>query len=160
MPMALAMLVPVFVIGVMVAVKRGASMRKGWSLIVALMAVFTVSSVIAVETGEDEEEVVEDVVDHDIIHEHEEAGERLRNLAVLTFALSMVGLANGKVGAAFRGVSAGMVFVLAVAAYGVGKSGGELVYDHGAANAYMETPAGPSPSTIAEPEHEDDDSDD
>jgi len=142
MPIVLAILVPVFVIGVMVAIKRGVPPQKAWRLIVALLAVFAVSTVVAVKTGSDEEEVVEEVVDHDIIHEHEEAGELLRNLTLLTFALSLVGLAGGKVGAAFRGVSSGMVFVLAVQGYRVGDSGGELVYDHGAANAYIEAPAG------------------
>jgi hypothetical protein len=136
--MALAFLIPLFVIGAIVAMRRGVAARRAWSLVVALMALLAASSFLAVKTGEDEEEVVEEVVDHDFIHEHEEKAELFRNLTLLTLVLAAVGLAKGKVGGFSRGAATGMAFVLAGLAWGVGESGGDLVYEHGAANAYIE----------------------
>lgn len=139
LPIALAMLLPLFVVGSMVVIRRGFDPRRAWSLVVALLFVLAGSSIVAVETGQDEEEVVEEVVDHDIIHEHEERAELFRNLAVLTVVISVVGLVRGKVGSFARGAGSGMVFVLAVLAFGVGETGGDLVYVHGAASAYIDS---------------------
>ena len=137
-PLALAGLVPLFVIGAIVAMRRGVDPRRAWSLAVVMIALLAGSSILAVETGEDEEEVVEEVVDHDIIHVHEERAELFRNLAVLTLILAAAGLAKGKIGGFSRGAATGMAFVVAGLAWGVGESGGDLVYEHGAANAYIE----------------------
>ncbi len=153
-PLALAGLVPLFVIGAIVAMRRGIAPRRAWSLVVAMMALLAGSSVLAVETGEDEEEVVEEVVDHDIIHVHEERAERFRNVALATLVLAVVGLASGKVGLVGRGIASGMAFLLGVLAWGVGESGGELVYEHGAANAYIEQADTAMP---ASEDHDDDD---
>jgi hypothetical protein len=154
--LALAGLVPLFVIGAIVAMRRGVAPRRAWSLVVAMMALLAGSSVLAVETGQDEEEVVEEVIDHDIIHEHEERAERFRNLALVTLVLAAAGLATGKVGGFSRGAASGMAFVLAALAWGVGESGGELVYEHGAANAYIEQ----SDAAIPAPQDHDDEDDD
>ena len=137
-PLALAGLIPLFVIGAIVAMRRGVAARRAWSLVVALMVLLAASSFLAVKTGEDEEEVVEEVVDEDAIHVHEERGEMFRNLTLLTLVLSVAGLATGKVGGFSRGAATGMSFILAGLAWGVGESGGDLVYEHGAANAYIE----------------------
>jgi uncharacterized membrane protein len=119
-PLTLAFLIPLFVIGAIVAMRRGVAARRAWSLVVALMALLAASSFLAVKTGEDEEEVVEEVVDHDFIHEHEEKAEMFRNLALLTLVLATAGLATGKVGGFGRGAATGMAFVLAWLAWGVG----------------------------------------
>jgi hypothetical protein len=149
-PLALAGLVPLFVVGAIVAMRRGVDPRRAWSLAVVMIALLAGSSILAVETGEDEEEVVEDVVDHDIIHVHEERAERFRNLAVLTLILAAAGLVKGKVGGFSRGAATGMAFVVAGFAWGVGESGGDLVYEHGAANAYIEQ----SDTAMPEGDHE------
>lgn len=152
-PLALAGLIPLFVIGAMFAIRRGVAARRAWSLVVAMMALLAVSSIVTVKTGEDEEEVVEEVVDEDAIHVHEERGEMFRNLALVTLLLAAAGLATGKVGSFSRGAASGMAFVLAVLAWGVGESGGDLVYEHGAANAYIEGAA----TGMPEVEHDNDD---
>jgi uncharacterized membrane protein len=156
-PLALAFLIPLFVIGAIVAMRRGVAARRAWSLVVALMALLAASSFLAVKTGEDEEEVVEEVVDHDFIHEHEEKAEMFRNLALLTLVLATAGLATGKVGGFGRGAATGMAFVLAWLAWGVGESGGDLVYEQGAANAYIEQSNAAMP---AEEEHDDEEAHD
>jgi uncharacterized membrane protein len=156
-PLALAVLIPLFVIGAIVAMRRGVAARRAWSLVVALMALLAVSSFLAVKTGEDDEEAVEEVVDHDFIHEHEEKAELFRNLTFLTLVLGAAGLATGKIGGFSRGAATGMSFVLAGLAWGVGESGGDLVYEHGAANAYIEQSGTALP---AEEEHDDDEDDD
>jgi len=156
-PLTLAVLIPLFVIGAIVAMRRGVAARRAWSLVVALMVLLTASSFLAVKTGEDEEEAVEEVVDHDFIHEHEEKAELFRNLTLLTLVLGAAGLATGKVGGFSRGAATGMSFVLAGLAWGVGESGGDLVYEHGAANAYIEQSGTAMP---AEEEHDDDEDDD
>lgn len=164
-PLALAGLIPLFVIGAIVAMRRGVAPRRAWVLVVAMMALLAGSSVLAVETGEDEEEVVEEVVDHDIIHVHEERAEMFRNIALATLVLALVGLAAGKVGWVGRGSASGMAFLLAGLAWGVGESGGELVYQHGAANAYIEQsgtfmPAPEDHDDAGEDDHDDEGADD
>lgn len=155
-PLALAGLVPLFVIGAIVAMRRGVAPRRAWVLVVAMMALLAGSSVLAVETGEDEEEVVEEVVDHDIIEIHEERAEMFRNIALATLVLALVGLTAGKVGWVGRGAASGMAFLLGALAWGVGESGGDLVYKHGAANAYIEQADTAMP---ASEDHADDDDD-
>lgn len=156
-PLALAGLIPLFVIGAIVAMRRGVAARRAWSLVVALMVLLAASSFLAVKTGEDEEEAVEEIVDHDFIHEHEEKAELFRNLTLLTLVVAAAGLAKGKIGGFSRGAATGMSFVLAGLAWGVGGSGGDLVYKHGAANAYIEQSGTAMP---AEEEHDDDEDED
>jgi len=142
MPLALAALLPLIVIAVMVATKFGTPAQRGWRLVVVVLAVLAGSAIVAVETGEDEEDAVEEVVDGDFIHEHEERAELFRNLAVLTLLIGFGGLARGKLGAFSRGAGTGMAFALAVLAWRTGESGGDLVYQHGAAGAYVEAESG------------------
>jgi hypothetical protein len=154
MPLALAALLPFVVIGALIAIRFGVPGKLAWSLPVVMMVLLAGSAIVAVETGEDEEEVVEDVIDHDIIHEHEERAELFRNLSLLTLMIGFAGFVKGKVGAFGRGAGTGMVFLLAVLAWRTGESGGELVYEHGAANAYIEELA---PAAAEERPHDDDD---
>ena len=152
MPLALAALLPFAVIGALIAIRRGVPAKSAWGLVVVVMAILAVSAVIGVKTGEDEEDVVEEVVDNDIIHEHEERGALFRNIALLTLLVGFGGLAQGKVGSFSRGAGTGLAFMVAFLGWRAGESGGDLVYEHGAANAYIEG-AGPG-------EHDDDDDDD
>ncbi len=157
MPLALAALLPLVVIGAMIAIRFGMPGKRAWSVAVVVMALLAVSSIVAVETGEDEEEIVEEVIDHDIIHEHAERAELFRNLSLVTLMIGLAGLVQGKVGAFGRGAGTGMAFVLAVLAWRTGESGGDLVYEHGAANAYIEVPAA---GAVQGEGHDDDDAGD
>jgi len=61
-PIVLAFLLPLFAIGALVAIRKGARPLRAWSLPLAVGAALTLSSWIAVETGEDQDERVERVV--------------------------------------------------------------------------------------------------
>ena len=135
-PIVLAVLLPIVVLGGLIALHRGAPSRS-WLVVVAFGGALALSAWVAIETGEDQEEAVEAVVARSAIHEHEEAGEALLLTSGILFLLLAGGLAPGRVGKAARTVSAPAAFVLVVMAVRVGGSGGELVYEHGAASAYV-----------------------
>ncbi|MFQ5538653.1 MAG: DUF2231 domain-containing protein [Gemmatimonadota bacterium] len=135
-PVVLAVLLPVVAIGVFIAIRRGVSPRS-WLVVVAMGGALALSSWVAVETGEEQEEVVEVVVPEGALEKHEEAGEALLVTSGVLFLLLAAGMAPGRVGSALRAVSSVASLALVLLAYNVGRSGGELVYEHGAAQAYV-----------------------
>jgi len=141
MPLALSVLLPFAVIFAIWAI-RGSATRPVWAVVVALTAILAISARVAVLTGQDQEERVEDVVPHDPFEEHEEAGEQFFLITTAVLVLAAGGLMGGKVGDTARPLMVlGSVIVL-IAALRVGKMGGELVYEHGAASAYAEVSGG------------------
>jgi uncharacterized membrane protein len=136
MPIALAVLFPLFAVGALVAIRRGVAPRGAWGLAVALAAMLAASALIAKETGEDGEERVENLVPKAALEAHEDAADRFVVVVLAVLAVSAVGLRRDRLGAASRLVATlGTVAVLATG-YAVGKAGGELTYRHGAAAAY------------------------
>jgi hypothetical protein len=77
------------------------------------------------------------VVADEVIHHHEEAGERFLVLSGILLLVAGLGLASGKIGAAARVVATVAAVGFVLVAVQVGASGGELVYEHGAASAYV-----------------------
>jgi hypothetical protein len=103
-------------------------------------AALSLSSWVAVETGEGEEEKVETVVAESAIHQHEEGGERLLVLSGVLLLVTAGGLLGGAPGRIARlGAIAGALALAAVVAQ-VGHTGGQLVYRDGAASAYTAHP--------------------
>jgi uncharacterized membrane protein len=149
-PIALAVLLPLAALVALVAIRRGTSPLGAWTMVVALSGLLTVSAWLAVQSGEAQEEVVEEIVPESAIHGHEEAAERFLWLSVAALLVTTVGLTTGRAGRAGRLAGAAMAVVLLVAGVRVGDSGGELVYEHGAANAYLDGPAGAADSEEAE----------
>ena len=96
---------------------------------------------LALETGEEEEDRVERIVAEDLIEEHEEAAERFMVLAGIGLLATGAGLLSGRRGSIGRAVGAATTIVVLAAGVSVGHLGGELVYKHGAANAYLDGPA-------------------
>lgn len=136
-PIALAVMVPVFAVGALIAIRRQARPSRVWSVVVALMMALSLSAWAATETGEDQEDRVERVVGDAPLHTHEEAAENFLWLSVGLMGAATVGLLGGRVGTSARLLAtAGSVAMLFVG-YQVGHSGGELVYTHGAASAYV-----------------------
>ena len=135
-PIALALLAPLVALIVGLAIRSRAVGPRGWMLVVLLQALLAGSAWLAVETGEDEEERVEKIVAERHIEEHEEAAERLLALAAAALAVSLAGLATGRLGVAGRVATIAVGAVVVAGAVAVGHSGGELVYRHGAADAY------------------------
>lgn len=136
LPIALTLLVPVFAVGTLIAIRRGARPLRAWGITTALLATLSLSAWVSLETGDDEEEKVEQVVPETALETHEEAAEAFLALSLVVLGIAGVGLLNGRVGSAARFVAAAGTLALVVAGYNVGHSGGLLVYEYGAASAY------------------------
>jgi uncharacterized membrane protein len=145
LPIALAVLMPLFAVVALVAIAKGGAPARVWGLVLALQVLLTGSAWFAMETGEHEEERVEKVVEEHHIHEHHEAAEWFLYVAGSTAVLMAAGLLRDRPGRVARLVAAfGSVVVLATAAR-TGYLGGELVYRHGAGRAYT---AGDTPGDV------------
>lgn len=152
LPLALSLLVPLLAIGVALAVHRGKLPRWVWGGVLGLQLMLVGSGFLAMRSGENDEEIVENVVSHDIIHEHEEKAELFVYTAAGLSVLFLLGLALPR-----RSWRSGAMALAAVGSIGVGvlglntgHSGGELIYVHGAASAHLDTPAGEARSAALE----------
>lgn len=144
LPIALGVLMPLIAGGLLLAWWRQWLPARAWLMAVGLQAALVLSGFIAMRTGEEDEERVEKVVDERFIKAHEEAAEAFvwTGAGVLALMLAAGVLSTKKAGLPLAGV--GAVGTLAVLGLGfrVGHEGGELVYEHGAAQAYVTAPAG------------------
>lgn len=141
-PIVLTFLLPVFALASLWAVRRGARPLLAWGPTAALAVALAASAWIAVETGEDQEERVEEVLASEAALEtHEEAAERFLTFAAALLVVTAIGLAPGRVGRTARAATVVGALALVVAGWSVGRSGGELVYRHGAADAYVRAAA-------------------
>jgi uncharacterized membrane protein len=136
-PIVLAVLLPISVFVTLWAVRKGATARRVWAVPLAFSAALTLSAWVALQTGEAQEDRVEDVVGEAAIHGHEEAAERFLVLSGVLLVVAAAGLAGGTVGRAARLVTAAGAVGLVAAGAQVGHSGGTLVYRDGAASAYV-----------------------
>jgi uncharacterized membrane protein len=144
LPVALALLAPVAALAALAAIRIGWLPARSWLAVVLLHALLAGSAWLAVETGEAQEERVERVVRERFIEEHEEAAERFLAVVALGLAVSGAGLVRGRFGALGRAATVAAGAAALAAAVSVGHSGGELVYRHGAADAYVERAAPPA----------------
>jgi hypothetical protein len=136
-PLGTASVLPLLALLLVGAMWAGWLPRRAYWLAVALNVVMLGSGMAAKQTGEAEEERVEDQVPHDAIEDHEHAADRF---VIGTGVLLLVGLA----GVLIRREDAGRWIVTGAAlgtlvtaklAYDVGRLGGVLVYVHDAAAA-------------------------
>lgn len=153
LPIALSLLMPLVALGSAVAIRRGFVPARAWLGVVLLQALLAGSAWYATETGEEQEERVERVVAERFIDEHAEAAEWLLRLAVAGLAISAAGLLPGARGGAGRLATVAVTVLVLASAVRTGHLGGELVYRHGAANAYLDPSAG---GAAARPQHEHD----
>lgn len=158
LPIALAVLLPAFVLLGVVAIHARWVPARAWLVVVVLQGLLVGAGWAALETGEAQEDRVEEVVAERVIEEHEEAAERFQAMAWLALGVVAAGLLPGAAGSVGRGVA--LLATLAVLAAGVqvGHSGGELVYRHGAASAYI-VAGGVGGSGHLSQDEDDDDSD-
>ncbi|MBW2273984.1 MAG: hypothetical protein JRG96_11985 [Deltaproteobacteria bacterium] len=136
-PIALALLMPLLALLAAFAIQRDWLPSRGWAGIVLLQLLLVAFAVAAGNTGEDQEERVEKVVDEHYIEHHEEAAEIFIWIAALNLLPMGAGLMAGRNGAIARWASVAVALPVLALAGRVGHSGGELVYVHGAANAYV-----------------------
>lgn len=145
-PIGLAVVAPLLaLLGLFTAV-RGAPRRPLWTLVASVHLLVVCGGLVALRTGEAEEERVERVVPETAIETHEARAERFVWLA--TAAAATAGAA-ALVPAGALGTGAALVATVAsgataAGALWVGHSGGELVYRHGAARAYVAAQGGAS----------------
>lgn len=150
-PIVLAVLLPFFAAGSWIAIRRGVRPTVAWAIPLALAAVLAASSWLAVETGEEQEDRVENAVPEDAFHAHEEAAERFLVLSGVLLLVMGGGLLGGTLGTASRLVGTLGAAGLVVAAVQVGDAGGKLVYQHGAASVYAQPAAGAAAGPSALP---------
>lgn len=138
-PMALAVLMPLISGGLLLAWWRQWLPSRAWFLAVGLQAVLVLSSFMSMRSGEAEEDPVEKVVPKAAIHEHEEAAEAFTWTAFGLFALMLAAGATASRRPGLPLAAAAVAGTLGVAGLGyrTGQAGGELVYQHGAAQAYV-----------------------
>lgn len=139
-PVVFAVLMPLLILVAIVLTRRGHPARKIWGAVLALQVLLVLSSWVAMETGEHEEDKVETVIAKEFIKEHEEAAELFFVLAGVTLLISGAGLLSGGKGEAARYLALVGSLVVLGAGGRVGHLGGELVYKHGAAQAYIQAP--------------------
>lgn len=137
-PVVLAVALPAVAVGVLLFLRKRGPSRGAWALVAGLALLTAGVSWLALKTGEEQEEVVEEVVARQPLHAHEEAAEVFLGATVLAAALSLAGLLGGTLGGAARGATVVAALAVLVAGYRVGHSGGELVYRYGAAQAYVD----------------------
>lgn len=138
LPIALATLIPILGILAILSIRWKFLPARCWSIVVLLQALLLGSAWAAAETGEDQEDRVERVVAERYIETHEESAERFLVACALALAPIALGLLPGRNGSIARTAGVIAAGVVLAAGVSVGQSGGALVYEHGAANAYLE----------------------
>lgn len=160
LPLALAVLMPLVTGGVLFAWWRGWFGRRVWVLVLVLQGVLVGSGAIAMNTGEREEERVEQIVTEEQIETHEEAAEVFvwASAALLVLMAVPLLLSEGRgCQASSLGAFLGTLVVFALG-YQAGEAGGKLVYEHGAAQVYVAN-GGVAGAVLDGDEGEDSDSD-
>lgn len=140
LPIALAILMPLLAAVLSAALLRGWLPMRSWLLAIGAQALLFGSSLLAMRTGEADEDRVEPFVPEVALELHEEAAKRFTWAAGLLLLLSLSPLLlHRRRSAANWGAVATTAGTLGVLWLGfqVGQAGGELVYRHGAANAFV-----------------------
>lgn len=135
-PVVLAFLLPLFAAGALWTIRRGARPLRAWTVPLGLAGALTLSAFVAIQTGEAQEERVEQVVADAPLDAHEDAADAFITASVVVLLVMAAGLLPGLAGRSARVLGTlGAVALVGSAAW-VGHSGGQLVYQHGAASAY------------------------
>jgi uncharacterized membrane protein len=159
-PIVLALLAPILAAATLWAIHSERMPRRGWLAIIVLQVVLVCTTWAATETGERDEERVERVVAERHIETHEEAAERFLVLAALVLPLAAAGLLAGPIGLVNRALTVALSLAALGAAGAAGHSGGELVYRHGAAVAYVQPDPSGTGSSLAYLDQDDDSDED
>lgn len=137
-PMVIAFILPVLITAFAMMINKNKMSSSSWLIIVFLQVAVVAGGYISLETGETEEHQVEKVVDKKLIHEHEEAAEVFVGVSVLALVLSIGALFLRKeIVFPVRLAVAIITLIAGYLGFRAGELGGELVYKHGAANAYI-----------------------
>jgi len=135
LPLALALLMPLFAAAAVWGLWTGRVGRRAWLGIAALQLLLVGTAVFAMKTGETEEDRVEAVVPEGAIHQHEEYAEQFTWGAAVVLGLALVAFAP-LAGRSIAVVTLVGTIAVAGLALRVGHAGGQLVYVHNAGAAY------------------------
>jgi uncharacterized membrane protein len=142
-PLVLAFLLPISAVIAVWTIRKGSRVTRAWLVPLAIAGALSLSSWASVETGENQDERVEQVVAEQPLDTHEDAAERFLTASIVVLLITGAGLAKGKAGGVARFASLAVAIALVGGAAYVGHTGGQLVYKHGAASAYA-IPGAPS----------------
>lgn len=141
-PVVLAMLLPILVLMAWLTSLRATSGRKAWLAVTLFHALLFASGFAAVQTGEEDEEQVEKVLaTEDPLETHEEKGELLLKVTGASLLATALGLAPGLLGLSGRVLGSLASLSILFLAVQAGHTGGKLVYQYGAAAAFVPAPA-------------------
>lgn len=142
LPIALAVLMPLVSAGILAAWWSKLLPRRTWIVAVVLQATLVGSGIVALRTGEAEEDRVERVVAESVIEAHAEAAEAFvwAAGAILLLHLAASLFRQEKLARTAALAATAGTFLVLLLGYRTGQAGGDLVYKHGAAAAYVGTP--------------------
>lgn len=137
-PLGLAFVLPAIAIAFAWALWTGRLKTRFWLTVVLLLATLLGAGLVAMKTGQHEEERVETVVPEAAIAKHEALAEQFLWLSGISLAAATVVLVLHRPAAIRAATSVTVLgtFLIAGAAIRVGHAGGQLVYEHNAAAAY------------------------
>jgi uncharacterized membrane protein len=139
LPLGLAFVMPILAMGFAWALWKERVRPRAWMAIVALQAVLLAAGLVAMNTGEREEDRVERIVPEPALEQHELYAEQFVWATGATLVLAGLVFASRKrllTQSLTLATVAGTVIV-AAAAVRVGHAGGRLVYVHNAGAAYV-----------------------
>ena len=133
LPLGLALVVPLLALGITIAIRRGALPARSWLIVLAAQAMLVAGGLVALRTGEQEEERVEDRVTERTIERHETLAERFVWSAGGTLGLGAAVLVvrSHPATAALMAATTLATVVTAGAGLQVGHSGGTIVHGPG-----------------------------
>lgn len=138
-PIALAALIPLAILGT-AFIKNVETAHPLWIAITLAATLLTGSSFVALETGEQDEEIVENVVSESLIEGHEEAAETFAYATIVLAILAL--LTTIALSTKFRvpliALTLIMSGVIGYLGYETGHRGGKLVYEHNAGAAHSQ----------------------
>lgn len=139
-PLVLSVLVPILIAAILVGERWGRVTRRSWVTVPFAMGFLLVSGLVAQQSGSREEERVESVVRESAIETHEERAESFvwMSSAALIVGLAALMVRRGRARKGLQWLTLATAIAVAGVGLGVGHSGGELVYVHGAAEAYVD----------------------
>jgi uncharacterized membrane protein len=150
-PIALAVLMPLVAGGLWLAWWRKWLPARAFVVAAALQAVMVGAAVLSLRSGEADEDRVERFVSGALIEAHEAAAQAFTVGALVALVLMILALvfAARPAGLAIAALAALSTLAVFALGYRTGQAGGDLVYRHGAAQAFVTVAApasGASPS--------------
>ena len=141
LPLGLAFVLPALAAGFAWALWTGRVRPRAWVAIVLLQALLVGAGLVAMNTGEREEDRVKPVVPRMAIHQHEELAEQFVWTAGATLGLAalVVVFRDRRMTRVLTAATVAGTVLVAGAAVRVGHAGGQLVYQHNAGAAYSGT---------------------